>query len=310
MINLIFIFALLLANSCFAQEKTGFAVDIEANNVAALFTMTNESGRVRNLDLMESVFKDGSLGFDAQRHHNVSSPYIYEKLKEMAENLDSNATLLLYFNSHGGGSGNGFAMTAQGGSFKFSKALESLKKSNKKIRRLILLVDTCHAQGSIQDSINQNGDLLRDIQVAKPTKYLPELPEKFSSNELPFMSIFIDENKVSYGQDSGVYEEILIISACSVEDLATRGIFADRLARTFEIVKKNKEITVKEFLKKFADSHYKSGQQPYFKALPDNSILEEFLFGPFAAQKIPIVNNQGDIQKFNLDYIPIPKMSY
>jgi hypothetical protein len=42
----------------------------------------------------------------------------------------------------------------------------------------------------------------------------------------------------------------------------------------------------------------------------DNSILEEFLFGPFAAQKIPIVNNQGDIQKFNLDYIPIPKMSY
>lgn len=306
--NLIFIF--LFCSTCIAQDQTGFSVDIDANNIAALFTMTDENGRIRNLELMESVFKDRSLGFSVEKHHNVSSPYIYEKLTDLAANLDKEATLLLYFNSHGGGSGNRFAMTAQGGSFKFSKALEALKKSNKKIRRLILLVDTCHAQGSIQDSLNQNGELLKNIQTSVPTIFLPELPDNYSSKELPFLSFFIDQNKVNYGQDSGVYDEILIISACSVEDLATRGIFAQRLAKTFESVKKNKEIKVKDFLRKFADSHPPTGQQPYYKVLPDNSILEEFLFGPFVAQKIPIINQNGIVQKLSVDYIPIPRISY
>lgn len=309
-------------NYCFAQEKTGFAVDLEANNIAALFTMTDEPGRVKNLSLMESVFLDGSLGFKPEKYHNVSSTFIYEKLNDIASKLDSNATLLLYFNSHGGGSGNNFAMTSKQGSFKFSKALEYLGKSKKKIRRLLIFVDTCHAEGSIQNSLNQNGQLLKNIQKAKPTNYLQELPNtdnSFSkekvvvknSNEhyLPFLSIFIDENKVSYGEKSGVYEEILIISSCSVEDLSTRGVFAYRLSNTFEKIKNDKNITVGEFLKKFADSHGNSGQQPYYKALPNEFILNEYLFRPFYAQIIPICE-KGKIQKLNVEYIPIPKVRY
>lgn len=298
-----------------AQERTGIAIDPMANNVAALFTMTNEDGRIRNLDLMESIFKDGSLGFSVERHHNVASPYIYQKMTELASKLDEDATLLLYFNSHGGGSGDRFGMTAQGGSFKFSKGLDALKKSGKTIRRLIFLVDTCHAEGSIQDSLKQDGELLRGIQAAKPTSFLPELPSSYSRKELPFISIFLNgtpgtahnfDSAIDYGEDSGVYEQILIISSSSVEDLSIRGAFAARLASTFRSARDDKDMTVGEFLKKFAESHGKSGQQPHYKILPDKSMFDELLFGPSFAQTIPIKEWSGRKEKYGSNYIPIP----
>lgn len=304
---LFFIF-IILTKPVFSQEKTGFAIDPNANNIAALFTMTDEGGRLRNLDLMEGIFKDGSLGFSCNRHHNVSSNYIYNKLTELSSQLDEEATLLLYFNSHGGGSGNKFAMTAQGGSFKFSKALEALGKPNKKIKRLILLVDTCHAEGSIQDSLKQDGELLKNIKISTPTNYLPELSKTPYYKEKPFRSIFdIKNDKVDYGESSGVYEEILIISSSSVEDLSIRGAFASRLASTFEKIKNNKEVTVAEFLKKFADSHSTSGQQPYYKILPDNSMLNELLFGLHISKLLPIKDFDNNLIKNDIDLIPIPK---
>lgn len=303
-----------------AQEITGFAIDPGAHNIAALFTMTDEGGRLKNLELMESVFKDGTLGFKCERHHNVSSSYIYDKLTELASALDKDSTLLLYFNSHGGGSGDRFGMTAQGGSFKFSKAIEALKKSNKKIRRLIFLVDTCHAEGSIQDTLKLNGELLKNIKSAVPTEYLPEISQEFSINQFPFVSFFVDykinnkeyvikvtQGKINFFEDDGVYDEILIISSCSVEDLSIRGVFAARLAEAFNKVKGNKSITVEQFLKIFADSHSGSGQQPHYKLLPDKSMLKELLFGPWPAQKIPI-KNHGKKQDFSIDYILIPSI--
>lgn len=312
--NFVFLSCFFAFGIASAQERTGIAIDPSANNVAALFTMTNEEGRVRNLDLMESIFKDGSLGFEVQRHHNVPSSFIYSKMTELAESLDEGATLLLYFNSHGGGSGDRFGMTAQGGSFKFSKGLDALKKPGKTIRRLIFLVDTCHAEGSIQDSLKQDGELLREIKNAKPTYFLPELPSSYSRKELPFISVFINGNPgggqnfdsaIDYGEDSGVYEQILIISSSSVEDLSIRGAFAVRLATTFKSVKEDRNITVGEFLKKFADSHGKSGQQPHYKILPDRSMFDELLFGPVFAQSIPIKSWSGeDSSGFN--YIPLP----
>jgi hypothetical protein len=304
----LFIFIILLSRPVFSQEKTGFAIDPNANNIAALFTMTDEGGRTKNLDLMDSIFKDGSLGFECQRYHNVSSVFIYKKLTELALKLEEDATLLLYFNSHGGGSGDRFAMTAQGGSFKFSKALESLGKSNKKIKRLIFLVDTCHAAGSIQDSLKQDGELLKNIQSAKPTDYLPELSDAAVYNQRPFRSIFdIKNNKLDFGENSGIYSEILIISSSSVEDLSIRGAFASRLATTFGKIKDNKEVTVGQFLKKFADSHLASGQQPYYKILPDNSMFDELLFGIPYARLIPIVDWDND-NKNKSDFIPLPRL--
>jgi len=306
----LFLFLSLISNKAFGQDKTGFAIDPNANNIAALFTMTDESGRTKNLDLMESVFEDGSLGFEAERYHNVPSNFIYNKLTELALKLESDSTLLLYFNSHGGGSGNRFIMTASGGSFKFSKALEALKKSNKKIKRLIFLVDTCHAEGSIQDSLGQDGELLRDIKLSTPTNYLPELPSKFTRKTMPFVSIFNikTDGQIDFGEDENVYEEILIISSSSVEDLSMRGTFASRLASTFEKVKSNKEITLGEFLKKFAESHPKSGQQPHYKILPQNSMINELLFGPSQAQTIKIIDRSKNISKFPVDYIPMPRI--
>ena len=306
---------ILMCGVAHAQEKTGIAIDPSANNVAALFTMTNEDGRLRNLDLMESIFKDGSLGFSVGRHHNVSSSFIYSKMTELASNLDENATLLLYFNSHGGGSGDRFGMTAEGGSFKFGKGLAALKKSGKTIGRLILLVDTCHAEGSIQDSLKQDGDLLRGIKTAKPTSFLPELPSSYSRKELPFTAFFMNvvpghgrifDSEIDYGEDSGAYDQILIISSSSVEDLSVRGAFAARLASTFKAVRGDKEMTVGEFLKKFAESHGKSGQQPYYKILPDNSMFNELLFGPAYAQTIPITEWGGTGGEFGANYIPLP----
>lgn len=316
-----YIFIFFSCSCVWAQDKTGIAIDPGANNIAALFTMTDESGRVRNLELMESIFQDKSLGFKSERHHNVSSPYIYSKMTELASKLEPEATLLLYFNSHGGGSGDRFGMTAQGGSFKFSKGLDALKKSGKTIKRLIFLVDTCHAEGSIQDSLKQDGELLRSIQIAKPTKFLPELPNQYSRDEIPFISVFLnkvpskikignqlfDESvEIDYGQDSGTYEEILIISSSSVEDLSMRGAFASRLAETFKKVKNDKNITVGQFLKKFAESHGTSGQQPHYKILPDGSMLNELLFGPWFVQTIPIKNHSNTKESFEINFIPIP----
>jgi hypothetical protein len=303
---------LLLTNYAYSQDKTGFAIDPYENNVAALFTMTNEQGRTKNLELMEGIFADGSLGFKSQKYHNVSANFIYGKLSELSSGLDEGATLLLYFNSHGGGSGDKFGMTSSSGSFKFSKALESLGKSKKKIKRLIILVDTCHAEGSIQDSLKQDGELLKNIKSAKPTNYLPELSSNYNKKELPFISIFLNNKSVDgrgmvsvvdFGENSGIYEEILIISSSSVEDLSIRGAFASRLAGTFEKIKKNKEITVGEFLKIFAESHYNTGQQPHYKILPEDSMFSELLFAPPVARLIPI-NSKENLPN---DFIPMPR---
>jgi hypothetical protein len=302
---LLFFIFLLPAIPVFSQEKTGFAIDPNANNVAALFTMTDEDGRERNLDLMQSIFADGSLGFDYERHHNVSSKFIYNKLTELSSKLESDATLLLYFNSHGGGSGNRFAMVASDSSFKFSKAIEALGKSGRKIKRLIFLVDTCHAAGSIQESLKQDGELLKNLQSATPTNYLPEISNNVRTKELPFIGIFTTKNqKLDFGQDSGVYDEILIISSSSVEDLSMRGAFASRMAITFQKVKQNEQITVGEFLKLFAESHYNSGQQPYYKILPNKSMFSEFLFGTHMSRMIPIKNWGKKSNLENLIEIP------
>jgi hypothetical protein len=297
------------------------AIDPSAKNVAALFTMTDEGGRIRNLELMESVFKDGSLGFSCERHHNVSSDYIYKKLEDIASKLDDDATLLLYFNSHGGGSGDKFAMTAKNGSFKFKKALEALGKSGKIIKRLIFLVDTCHAEGSIQDSVGQDGDLLKKIKTAKPTEFLPPLPDRYDYSSRPFTSVFLDiletdgprgirvlkvSPDIDYGQDSGVYEQILIISSSSVEDLSVRGVFAARFASAFQSAKIDKSMTVSKFLKKFADSHGSSGQQPHYKLLPDDTMLSELLFGPWPAQTIPVLDVRTGKKGRDTSLIPIP----
>lgn len=301
-------FLLLFTIKVNAQENTGFAVDVTQNNIAGLFTMTDENGRTRNLDLMESVFKDGTLGFKPERYHNVPSNFIYAKIADMASRLDDNGTLLLYFNSHGGGSGNRFIMSASGGNFRFSKALEAIAKV-KTVRRIIFLVDTCHAAGSIQESLKEDGELLRNIQNATPTKQLEELPDNYKSRFKPYLGIFDShDGKIDFGEDSGAYEEILIISSSSVEDLTTRGVFASRMYNTFNSVKGDGEITVGEFLKKFADSHGKSGQQPYYKLLPNKEMLNEFLFGPLPAQRLPIKNHSYDgLKNFDQKYIICPK---
>lgn len=302
-----FLFLLFFYSSNFAkcQDKTGFAINPNIKNIAGLFTMTNESGRLENLKSMEEVFSDGSLGFAVEKHHNVSAQFIYEKISDMTARTEKDGTLLLYLNSHGGGSGDSFGMSSSSGSFKFSKAIEAIAKV-KKIKRLIILIDTCHAAGGIQEGLKQNGDLLRNIQTAMPTTTLPELPNQYDRKLLPFISIFnIKNNEFDFGQDSGAYDEVLIISSSSVEDLSTRGVFASRLSKTFTSIKEDKNITVREFLKKFADSHSKTGQQPYYKILPNDDMLNELLFGPFLSQMIPIVNHSND-KEFDKNFIPMP----
>jgi len=289
--TLIYLIIFLLASSSlFAEVKeTGLSFDYGESNLAGLFTMTNENGRLKNLELIDGVFSDGKLGFKAEKYHNVSSAEIYKRISELTGKLSNNGTLLLYLNSHGGGSNQNFAMTAAGGSFKFSKALKAIA-SVKKVKRLVVLIDTCHAAGGIQEGFDVNGELLRNLQSAKPASVLPELPKEYRSNTRPFIGIFdiLKNNDVDYGEDSGAYEEALIISSSSVEDLSIRGVFASRLKITFDKVKNNRDVTVGQFLKMFADSHSQSGQQPYYKVVPDKSMLNEFLFRNYPAEEIPI----------------------
>lgn len=289
---LLFLFFVLCSGLSFAQnpQNTGISFDASELNIAGLFTMTNENGRLRNLDLMQSVFADGELGFKAERYHNVSSNEIYKRISQMTRELGENGTLLIYLNSHGGGSKQNFAMTATGGSFKFSKALKAIADV-KKVKRLIVLIDTCHAAGGIQEGFDANGELLRNLQNVVPTNYLPELPSEYKSKTKFFTGIFdLRNNEIDYGEDSGAYEEALIISSSSVEDLSVRGVFASRLKSTFDKIKNDKQITVGQFLKMFAESHPKSGQQPYYKAIPNKDILNELLFKNFPAEDIMVMD--------------------
>ena len=68
-------------------KQVGFAWDKNSKNIAALFTMTNENGRLENIRLMESVFQDKSLGFEHKSFHNKSSKFIYKKVTELAEEV-------------------------------------------------------------------------------------------------------------------------------------------------------------------------------------------------------------------------------
>jgi hypothetical protein len=318
MIRSLIAFLALCSVAC-GQENAGLSVDPAAGNVAALFTMTDESGRLRNLELMESAFRGGELGFSVERHHNVPSSFIYSRLEALAASMREGATLLVYLNSHGGGSGNRFIMTAKDGNFRFSRALDSMKKAGRPVRRLILLVDTCHAEGSIQDSTGGDGELLKQLKTAAPSSFLPELPSSYSRDKMPFLSPFVTmvptDQKVrgqtvmrpvvDYGEGSGVWDELLIVSSSSVEDLSVRGVFAGRLASTFNAVKNDPYITVGEFLKRFAESHGKSGQQPHYKVLPDAAMFQEPLFGPWFAQTIPI-RDFGDRDSSG-SFVPVPR---
>ena len=177
----------ILAFLVFAQNPApvGLPFDRNENNLALLFTMTNEEGRLENIKLMESIFKDGSLGFKSQSYHNVSSPLIYSKLTEGAKSVGEAGTLLFYVNSHGGGSWKNFSMEALGGDFKFTKALQAIAKGNK-VQRLVIFIDTCHAEGGIQEGFQEGGKPILNIRTGLeelPTAYRVSNPNKFFDDE-------------------------------------------------------------------------------------------------------------------------------
>lgn len=309
----ILVFIALMIIGCSNETKNigaGLPFDMEENNIAALFTMTNESGRIENLQMMEGIFKDGSLGFKCESHHNKTSQYIYDKLNELAQSVGEHGTLLIYLNSHGGGNGSRFGMTSSDGFFKFSKALEAIAEGNK-VKRLIVLIDTCHASGGIQEGFEG-----KEKQIENLRTQLPELPAYFEEKEnriksstggfFRLLRINQDIVKVDYGLSSGAYEEALIIASSSAEDLSTRGAFASRLKQTFEQVKNNKETTITQFLKKFASLHSNTTQKPHYKILPTEFMLNEPLFYNLPVRDIPIIDKQNPNLKFEKDYIPLP----
>ena len=259
----------------------GFPYDKESKNITLLFTMTDENGRVRNLNWMESIFKDGKLGYEVRRHHNLSSPQIYEKITEAAKEVGKYGSLCLYFNSHGGGSGSGFRMTARGGSFKPSKALAAVAES-RKVKRLLILIDTCHAAGGIQEGFQKE-------------------PKPIPKTGLPKLLTY-----AFYNPDA--YEEVLVIASSSVEDLSIRGDFASRLKKAYESVDDSDEsLTIAKFMRIFASLHSDTRQKPHYQILPNDKMLDEPLFYDALIRRIPIVDRNNPQGKYPPDYIPTPK---
>ena len=303
------IFTILLGTIIFfdiTKEKpkqVGFAWDKNSKNIAALFTMTNENGRLENIRLMESVFKDKSLGFEHRSFHNKSSKFIYNKMAELAKAVGENGTLLIYLNSHGSGSGSRFGMTTSDGWFKFSKVLKAIADV-RKIKRLIVLIDTCHASGGIQEGFEGGQNIISTIGLPELSSY-----PKFGN---PISSVFnkgrnqYGVERVNYGLLSEAYEEALIIASSSVEDLSYRGVFATRLSKAFKAAKQNEDITVLEFMKYFASLHSNTKQKPYYKVLPNESMLGEPLFQNALIRRIIIVDSDNTNKTYPIDYIPIP----
>lgn len=313
--KLIIFFILLFFCGCSKnQEKittTGLPFDIKDKNIAALFTMTNESGRIENLKMMESIFEDKSLGFEYETHHNKNSKYIYEQLTKLAKEVGESGTLLIYLNSHGGGSGSNFGMQASDEYFKFSKALDSIAKENK-VKRLIVLIDTCHASGGIQEGFQGNEKPVIDIKtglIEMPDFYVEIINSVRSKKFFGFVP-FETKVKIDYGLSSGAYEEALIIASSSASDLSTRGAFASRLKDAFKQIK-DKDLTVGEFLKKFAELHKNTTQKPYYKALPSASILDEPLFYNPPIREIIIFDqqNKNKNNRYKKDYVPLPTLN-
>ena len=291
----------ILAFLIFAQNPApvGLPFDRNENNLALLFTMTNEEGRLENIQLMESIFKDGSLGFKSQSYHNVSSPLIYSKLTEGAKAVGEAGTLLFYVNSHGGGSWKNFSMEALGGDFKFTKALQAIAKGNK-VQRLVIFIDTCHAEGGIQEGFQEGGKPILNIRTGLeelPTAYRVSNPNKFFDDE---------QIEVNYGQDIGAYKECLILASTNINTLSTRTIFPTKMKSTLQKVKGDKTITVAQFLKKFAESHNDVYQKPLYKVLPNEKMLDEPLFNNIPARAILIKDRTGSDTKISSTYILLP----
>lgn len=268
-------------------SETALPYDLDNNNVALLFTLTNESGRIENINYMKGVFEDKSLGFNCEDYHNKPAKFVYEKISEVSTNLDEDATLLLYLNGHGGGSNENFAMSANDQRLRFSEILKSIKKP---VKRLIVFVDTCHAEGSINEGFQGGAIMLK-----------PKLTELKDSPNLPPM--FKENNKIYFGEDTRVYEELLIITSSSAKELTVRGIFAKNMKKTFDQIKDNKNASVYDFLNLFADLDIKAGQQPYYKIIPER-ILREPLFKGIPAREIPIKDQEN--KKFKKSYILLP----
>ena len=117
------------------------------------------------------------------------------------------------------------------------------------------------------------------------------------------------KTKFYYGENSGAYDEALIIASSSAADLSMRGAFASRLKKAFDEVKDKKEITVGSFLTKFSSLHHNTGQKPHYKILPNENLLNEPLFYNLPLRDIPIVDHQKE-NKGNVypkDYIPLPQ---
>jgi len=291
----------ILAFLIFAQNPApvGLPFDRNENNLALLFTMTNEEGRLENIQLMESIFKDGSLGFKSQSYHNVSSPLIYSKLTEGAKAVGEAGTLLFYVNSHGGGSWKNFSMEALGGDFKFTKALQAIAKGNK-VQRLVIFIDTCHAEGGIQEGFQEGGKPILNIRTGLeelPTAYRVSNPNKFFDDE---------QIEVNYGQDIGAYKECLILASTNINTLSTRTIFPTKMKSTLQKVKGDKTINVAQFLKKFAESHNDVYQKPLYKVLPNEKMLDEPLFNNIPARAIMIKDRTGSDTKISSTYILLP----
>lgn len=273
--NFVLIF-ILLSND--KVDLSALPYDISGKNYSLLFTMTNEDGRIRNLQLMEDSFKDNKLGFKCLKFHNVSSKQIYDKISEYSLEVGEEGTLLLYLNSHGGGSGKNFSMVAKDSNFKFSKAVQAIASVGK-VKRLIVLIDTCHASGGIEEGFDKKGAPLR---VFNTEVQMPEI----SKNSF-FRNFFdIKNDEIDYCLNLKAFEDVIILASSSPEKLTTRGVFAYNWKKTKDSVDEN--VTVADFLKSFSKNDLTSGQQPYFKCLPNNSIFNEPLFKNPIAREIPV----------------------
>ena len=288
LLNFLYLGFLFIPHSQYGLE-TALPYDIENNNASLLFTLTNENGRIENLNLMKSVFQDKSLGFFCEAYHNKSAKFVYDKISEITLNLDDDSSLLLYLNGHGGGYNKNFAMDANDQKLRFSKILKAIKKP---VKRLIVLVDTCHAEGAINEGF-QGG--------AKILKSQPKLTELINDFNLPMM--FKENNKLYFGEETKAYEELLVIASSSSEKLTMRGVFARSMKKTFEQTKDNKKASVYDFLNIFAQHSIQSGQIPYYKVIPER-ILNEPLFQNILAREIPIKDKEN--QKFKKSYIILP----
>lgn len=282
-------------------DPESLAASANARNIALIATGTSEQadpGRELNISLMASAFSDARLAFSPVVLRAATKRQLLDALEEQARAVGNDGTLLFYWNTHG--SPRATYATSDGLGVSFQEILERLHRarSEKAMKRIVFLLDTCHA-GSAQpfvgalrlDPGDTSGFSSATLGVKAPEiDPLSEADPGALSLVRELDSELISETTALPDPGSGgseperarFYEEALILSSSVATQETVRGRFAQAIGASLASLRP--DATVKDLVNEVA-ARTSVSQTMTYKTFPSTDLLDEALFFNAAAER-------------------------